>query len=253
MPDAPSERARETGLKKRARVADAAHPVTPGDVKAVAAKLGLSPRRAGLFRQALVHKSAEQELQVPSNERLEFLGDAVLDLVVAEHLYRAHPDLTEGELTKVKAVAVSEPVLAAVARELDLGPYLVLARGEEQTGGRNRTSTLADAVEAVIAAVYLDRGYRAARDVVLSLLSDHLAAIERHEYEPDYKTLLQEKIQEVHRAPPTYRVVSQSGPDHDRTFVAEARVAGQVLGRGTGKSKKQAEQDAARHALRDFE
>jgi ribonuclease-3 len=227
-------------------------PIRPGDVDAVAAKLGIEPRRPALLRQALVHSSAEQELNLISNERLEFLGDAVLDLIVAEHLYRSHPDLAEGELTKVKAVAVSEPVLAAVARALDLGPYLVLARGEEQTGGRTRSSTLADAVEAIIAAVYLDRGFRAARALVLRLLADHLDAIERHEYEPDYKTLLQEKVQEVQRTPPTYRVVSESGPDHDRTFVAEARAGRQVLGRGVGKSKKQAEQAAAREALQDY-
>ncbi len=197
----------------------------------------------------MTHKSAEQELGLLSNERLEFLGDSVLDLVLAEHLFKGHPDLAEGDLTKLKAVAVSEPVLAAIARELDLGRFLLLAKGEEQTGGRDRSSILADAMEAIFAAVYLDRGYRAARKLIAGLLGSRLEAIERREYEPDYKTLLQEKIQERHRSPPTYRVVAQSGPDHDRTFVAEARIGRRVLGSGSGKSKKQAEQAAARAAL----
>lgn len=220
-----------------------------GDAEALAAKLGITLRRPSLLRQALTHKSAEQELHLPSNERLEFLGDSVLDLVLAEYLYRGHPELAEGDLTKLKAVAVSEPVLAVVAREIDLGRYLLLAKGEEQTGGRDRNSILADAMEALFAAVYLDRGLRLTRSLILRLLGGQLEAIERREHEPDYKTLLQEKIQEIHRTPPTYRVVSQAGPDHDRTFVAEVRIGRTVLGSGQGKSKKQAEQAAARQAL----
>lgn len=220
-----------------------------GDVDALAAVLGIRPRRPHLLKQALTHKSAEQELELPANERLEFLGDTVLDLVLAEHLYASHPDMAEGDLTKLKAVAVSEAVLAEVARGLNVGSYLLLARGEEQSGGRNRTSILADTMEAIFAAVYLDRGYRAARDLIMRLLSDHVGMIERREHEPDYKTLLQEKIQEIHRTPPTYRVISQTGPDHDRTFVAEVRIGKTVLGSGSGKSKKQAEQAAARAAL----
>jgi len=221
----------------------------PRDLRSLIARLGLAPHRPALLRQALTHRSAQQELSLPSNERLEFLGDAVLGLVIAERLYRSRPELTEGELTKVKAIAVSEPVLARVARELNLGRYLILSRGEQQTGGRDRSSLLADAFEALVAAVYLDRGLRTARSLILRLLRDHLQAIERREYEPDYKTLLQEKIQELHRTTPTYRVVSETGPDHDRTFVAEVRLAGRLLGRGSGKSKKQAEQAAAQDAL----
>jgi ribonuclease-3 len=220
-----------------------------GNAEALAQLLGVELRRPEYLRQALVHKSAQQEMSLAPNERLEFLGDAVLGLVVAGSLYRAHPELTEGELTKVKAVAVSEPVLAKVARDLGLGAYLVLAKGEEQSGGRNRASILADALEAVIAAIYLDRGMTVARNMILSLLEEHVRAIERSEHELDYKTLLQERIQELHRKPPSYHVVSESGPDHDRTFVAEVRLSGRMLGRGTGKSKKQAEQAAAHDAL----
>jgi len=250
VPDEPGQRAQPAPTRP-ARKGRRAKPaaISPGDVAALAAKLGVQPRRPALLRQALTHKSAEQELNLPANERLEFLGDAVLDLVLAEHLFHTHPDLAEGDLTKVKAVAVSEPVLAEVARELGVGLFLLLARGEEQSGGRDRSSILADAMEAIFAAVYLDRGLRAARDLVLRLLGDRLHMIESREYEPDYKTVLQEKIQEVHRTPPTYRVVSQTGPDHDRTFVAEVRIGKTALGSGAGKSKKQAEQAAARQAL----
>ncbi len=223
--------------------------LNPGDVEALSVTLGIQPRRPALLKQALTHKSAEQELNLPANERLEFLGDAVLDLVLAENLFKAHPELAEGDLTKVKAVVVSESVLAAVARELGVGRFLILARGEEQSGGRDRNSILADSMEAIFAAVYLDRGFRAARDLIMRLLGGSLHAIERREHEPDYKTLLQERIQQIHRTPPTYRVVSQSGPDHDRTFVAEARIGKTVLGTGVGKSKKQAEQAAARQSL----
>jgi len=215
----------------------------------LAARIRVKMRRPELLRQALTHKSAQQEVGLPSNERLEFLGDAVLGATIAAHLYLSHPELAEGELTKLKAVAVSESVLAQVARELDLGRYLTMARGEEQSGGRSRASILADALEAVFGAIYLDRGMAVARRVILKLLEERLQAIERAEHELDYKTLLQERIQGVHRVPPTYRVVSQSGPDHDRTFVAEVRAEGEVLGRGAGKSKKQAEQAAAREAL----
>ncbi len=235
--------------RKRAKDRSKTRPKRAGDAQALAAVLGIEPRRPELLRKALTHKSAEQELHLPANERLEFLGDAVLGLAVAGHLFRSHPDLAEGALTKVKAVAVSEPILAEVAREIDLGSYLILSRGEEQSGGRDRSSILADGLEAVFGAVYLDRGFRACRTLILRLLADHLGAIERDEYEPDYKTLLQEQIQEIHRIPPTYRVVSESGPDHDRTFVAEVRVGRQILGTGSGKSKKQAEQAAAREAL----
>lgn len=140
----------------------------------MSARLGIEPRRVELLHKALTHKSAEQELHLPANERLEFLGDAVLGLAVAGHLFRSHPDLAEGALTKVKAVAVSEPILAAVARELDLGSYLLLSRGEEQSGGRDRSSILADGLEAVFGAVYLDRGFRTCRALILRLLADHL-------------------------------------------------------------------------------
>ncbi len=251
----PSRRALTTRLRptEKKKKAPAAPPVSlVGNAPALAEKLGLTLKRPELMQQALRHKSAQQEPEALSNERLEFLGDAVLGLTIAGYLYRTHPDLPEGQLTKVKAVAVSEMMLARVARELQLGEYLILAKGEEQSGGRNRSSILADALEAVIAAVYLDRGLTAARRVILSLFGEPLHIIERSEHEQDHKTLLQEKIQGLHRKPPSYFVVSESGPDHDRTFVAEVRLSGKALGRGSGKSKKQAEQSAARDALSKY-
>ncbi len=221
----------------------------PGAVDELAELLGITVRRPALLRQAVTHKSVQQELNLPANERLEFLGDAVLDLVVAAYLYRIHPDLPEGDLTKLKAVAVSEQILAKVAKELGLGRYLILSKGEEQSGGRERPSLLADALEAVLGAIYLDRGLTTARRVVLDLLAGEIDDIEHADHAWDYKTVLQEKIQEVHRVPPKYRVVDEYGPDHDRTFVAEVRVGRKVLGKGVGKSKKQAEQAAAKEAL----
>jgi ribonuclease-3 len=249
----PPQKARNPKRKAAApsRKRKAATPARPkpGDPNALAARIGITLNNPEILRQALTHKSAQQELNLPSNERLEFLGDAVLGLVVATYVYRKHPDLPEGDLTKLKAVAVSEPTLSRVAAELDLGRHLLLAKGEEQSGGRKRPSILADALEAVFAAIYLDRGLTVARRLILDLLSDDISAIERAEHEPDYKTLLQEKIQERHRTPPSYRVIDEQGPDHDRTFACEVRVVGRVLGRGVGKSKKQAEQAAAKEAL----
>jgi len=257
MPEGPKRSRRKAERPRRARKPTSAAPTRPsshaGEARRLAARIGFEPRRPALLHRALTHRSAQQEFDLPSNERLEFLGDAVLGLTVATYFYRAHPDLPEGDLTKFKAVAVSESVLAEVARKLGLGRYLILSRGEEQSGGRDRTSILADALEAIFGAVYLDRGMTAARQVILRLLGDHFRAIERREHEPDYKTLLQEKIQEFHRAPPTYRMIKESGPDHDRTFVAEVRIGSRVLGRGVGKSKKQAEQAAASEAFRKHE
>jgi len=246
-PDGKPRRPRSTRASRRTRSSDR----RLGNARHLAGRLGITMRRIELLRQAITHKSAYQELELPPNERLEFLGDAVLGLAIASHLYRSHPDLAEGDLTKVKAVAVSEQVLARVAEELELGRYLILSKGEDQSGGRARPSILADAVEAVFGAIYLDRGFTIARSVVLRLLESHLRAIEEEKYAPDYKTLLQEKVQEIHRATPSYSLIEQSGPDHDRTFVTEVRIGGRVLGRGVGKSKKQAEQDAARDALQE--
>ncbi|HXF56804.1 MAG TPA: ribonuclease III [Actinomycetota bacterium] len=210
--------------------------------------LGVRFRDRGLLELALTHRSYAFERGLEAtNERLEFLGDAVLGLVVADLAYRRFPDLSEGELAKLRAGVVNMSVLAEVARELGLGAEIRLGRGEELSGGRHKASILADALEAVIGAVYLDQGMRRARAVVERLFSSRIEAYARGEGERDYKTLLQElAAQDVGRLP-EYRV-EERGPDHQKEFTATVYVGGRPLGRGKGRSKKEAEQGAAREA-----
>ena len=182
-----------------------------------------------------------------SNERLEFLGDAVLGLVVADHAYRTYSDLPEGELAKVRAAVVNAEVLAALAAELDLGAALRLGKGEEQSGGREKTSILADAMEAVIGAVYLDAGYRAAEELILNLLDERITEAAARPGGHDYKTRLQELAARRFEDLPRYDIVDE-GPDHAKRFVATVFVSGEAHGRGEGRTKKAAEQAAARQA-----
>jgi ribonuclease-3 len=201
----------------------------------------------GLLERALSHKSLISEGgEDTSNERLEFLGDAVLGLVVAEELHQTF-DLAEGEMAKVRAGVVNEATLAAVARAVGLGAHVRLGRGEEASGGRRKASILADALEAVIAAIYLDGGLEAARAAVLDLWRPIIAERSETPGERDYKTRLQEILARDGRVP-SYDVAA-AGPDHARSFTAIARVDGEVVGRGVGSSKKRAEQDAAKAAL----
>lgn len=213
--------------------------------------LELDFRQPALLEQALTHRSLLQDMRQiqASNERLEFLGDSVLGQVVAEYLYRKHPRWAEGRLTKIKAAAVSEPTLAQAARRLGLGNLVRMSRGEEQSGGRDRDSLLSDALEAVIGALYLDRGMRGARAFVLRVLQDSIDRIEAQLQGKDYKTVLQEQIQEQTKTVPHYKVIEESGPDHAKMFVVQVLVNHQVLGHGSGRTKKAAEQAAARQAL----
>lgn len=202
-----------------------------------------------LLRLALTHRSVSaDDPSRPDNERLEFLGDAVLQLVVTDTLYHTYPDLSEGEMAKVRAAVVSRPALAVVARRLDLGSKVELAPGEERTGGRNKDSILADAVEALIGAVYLDAGVESARSVITSHWSDVIAERAKSPGVKDYKTRLQEHLAQDGTRP-EYSVEG-TGPDHKRTFTAVVQVDGSVLGSGAGRSKKAAEQEAARKALK---
>jgi len=213
-------------------------------------RLGVEFHDLGLLRQALTHRSYLGEVEnAESNERLEFLGDSVLGLVVAEYLYRRYGDRTEGELAKAKAVAVSEPILAQAAKDLGIDKVILLSAGEEASGGRQRLSILSDTFEAVVAAVFLDLGLETARGFILRALEQILEDIERKEHIRDYKSLLQELTQGSRKRAPDYVVVSEKGADHDKTFVVEVRLDTEVLGKGTGKSKKQAEQAAALEAL----
>jgi ribonuclease III len=219
-------------------------------------KLGHTFNDRALIETALTHRShayrAGQE-RLHSNERLEFLGDSVLGLIVNESLYRRYPDQSEGELTKMKSLVVSRAVLSRAAETLELGRHLILAPGEVDAGGRSRASILSDAFEAVLGALYLDGGLEpvqrfVAQELLVSLeatLGDHQLA--------NYKSLLQEKVQAQLKTPPRYKVTATSGPDHAKKFVVEVVVRGRVLGRGEGASKKVAEQRAAREALRVVE
>lgn len=213
-------------------------------------KLKIGVKDFDLLQHALTHKSYLGESSTAlSNERLEFLGDSVLGIVVSEYLYSQFPDRAEGELAKAKAVAVSEPVLAESAKVLGLADMILMSTGEDVSGGRDRLSILADSFEALIAVVYLDCGLEAAREFILRALESILADIERQEHLRDYKTMLQEQTQGLCKKAPRYVVVDEQGADHDKTFTIEARLDDTVLGVGEGKSKKQAEQAAALQAL----
>jgi ribonuclease III len=215
------------------------------------AKLDVRFRDRSLLQTALIHGSVGTEGRTSHGdnyERLEFLGDAVLNLVISDHLYRLFPERLEGDLARLRASIVSEGPLARVARTVDLGRYLVLGRGEEKGGGRARPSLLADALEAVVGAVYVDSGYGVAHYCITRWFGDEIARLEEPG-EGDYKSQLQEIIQQRERRLPRYRITGQEGPEHSRAFVAIVEVNGRALGEGRGRSKKEAEQAAAQQAL----
>jgi len=210
----------------------------------LADRLGV-PVDPALLLQALTHRSyAYENGGLPTNERLEFLGDSVLGLVVTDTLYRTHPDQPEGQLAKLRAAVVNARALADVGRELGLGEFLLLGRGEETTGGRDKGSILADTVEALLGAVYLDRGLSVASGLVHRLFDGLIESSGRLGAGLDWKTSLQELTANLAVGVPEY-VVSEDGPDHAKSFTAEVLVGGQVRGRGDGRSKKEAEQAAA--------
>lgn len=204
----------------------------------------------GLLKMALIHPSylAEHPEEKNHNQRLEFLGDAILGSVVADYLYHHYPTKPEGQLTKMRAAVVCEPTLANLAARLELGKYLFLGRGEELSGGRARPSILADAFEALTAAIFLDQGWENTRNFLSELLKDEIEKTARGFY-TDYKTSLQEIIQQRGSEKINYVLLAESGPDHAKQFVSGVVWRGQLLGKGTGKSKKEAEQQAARAAL----
>ena len=219
-------------------------------IKDLEAAIGYRFKNITLLQNALTHSSYANERwhnSLLSNERLEFLGDAILGMTVAKYLYQTFPDRPEGELTRMRADMVCEQTLAKVAVKIDLGLHLLLGNGEEQGGGRNRNSILADAVESVIAACFLDGGMEAAQQFI-----DRFILVEvpvRKLHNADYKTALQELVQQRKNQVLNYALVGESGPDHDKKFEVEVRLNGKVVGIGTGSSKKRAEQDAARMAL----
>lgn len=214
-------------------------------------KLGYRFHDGGLLEKALTHSSYANENKSKgetSNERLEFLGDSVLGMVVADHLFRSHPDMPEGELTRTRAALVCEESLVEVARKLRLGRYLKLGRGEDAGGGRERPSIQADAVEAVIAAVYLDGGIGSARKLITQfILTDN--GREQEGAIRDFKTALQELVQRESGQVLVYRLLGERGPDHAKRFSVEVALNGNPVGAGEGRSKKEAEQNAARAAI----
>ena len=210
--------------------------------------LGVSFDDAGLRTAALTHRSYAFEHGTEiTNERLEFLGDSVLGLVVTDMAYASYPDLPEGALAKLRAAIVNMVALADVARSLGLGDMVLLGKGEELSGGRDKSSILADALEAVFGAIYLDRGLDVARDLIERLFRPRMEAYVRGEGDRDYKTILQEIASQELRSMPEYRL-EERGPDHAKEFTATVFVAGEALGTGMGRSKKEAEQRAAREA-----
>ena len=226
------------------------------ELNKLSSRLGIKMQELLLLHQALTHTSYANEARhngSPHNERMEFLGDAVLDLIVSENLFKRFPLLSEGELTKARANLVCEQTLAKKAAELDLGRYLLLGKGEALSGGRERMSILADTLESVIAAIYLDKGFAAATEMVLRLLAKELALVHTGESVKDFKTWLQEVAQRTPDNRVVYEVVGQSGPDHDKVFKVSVSMNERELGVGVGKSKKEAEQQAAKLALTELQ
>jgi len=215
------------------------------------ARTGVDFRNASLLRQAFTHTSYANERKqknISDNERLEFLGDAVLQLTVSEYLFDKYPDRPEGELTRMRASAVCEPSLVRFAEALELGQVVLLGKGEEQTGGRARPSLLADAFEAFVGAIYLDQGLAAVKQFLHRHLFPQLPDAETISFK-DFKTELQERVQQHGHGPLEYRITEERGPAHQREFVAVVQIGEQQLGSGSGHSKKEAEQQAASRAL----
>ena len=219
-------------------------------MKTLETKLGYQFQNPKLLDHALTHSSYANEHHlgsISSNERLEFLGDSVLGMIVADHLYRTFPDLPEGDLTRIRANLVCEGSLVLVAKEWDLGRSLKLGKGENACGGRSRPSILADAVEAVLAAVFLDGGLAHDRDIIQRFLLDRMEQVNRASR--DHKTYLQELVQRKSGQVLSYELIGESGPDHTKTFQMQVLLNGQPIGQGTGHSKKEAEQAAANAAI----
>ena len=212
-------------------------------------KIGYQFQDQSLLTQALTHSSYANERHLgkqADNERLEFLGDAVLEIVTSEFLFHRYPKHPEGELTRLRASMVCEPTLAFCTKEMELGKYLLLGKGEEQTGGRERKSILSDALEAVIGSIYLDGGFANAKEFIFRFV---LNDIEHKQLFYDSKTILQELVQGNFSQELHYHLLSEEGPDHDKKFVVEARIGTDVYGHGVGRTKKGAEQEAAYHTL----
>jgi ribonuclease-3 len=229
------------------------HASSSRDIRSLETKIGYSFKRTSLLEQALTHKSFAKERPEDSeifNERLEFLGDAVLGLIICEYLYKTYPQYSEAELSKLKSYAVQESTLAEAALRLNIGSYLRLGKGEEATGGRKKSSILADAFEALVAAIYLDSGLRNTKKFTLQNLEEKIKAFISKGISLDFKSQLQEITQERFGVLPRYRIKREKGPQHKKTFEVEVFIKDILYGSGKGKSKKEAEQKAAEAGLK---
>ncbi|MGL5797355.1 MAG: ribonuclease III [Cetobacterium sp.] len=212
-------------------------------------KIGYVFKNKDLLKNALIHRSFGNEhakYRKLNNERLELLGDAVLDLIVTEHLYKTYPNALEGDLAKLKAMVVSEPVLAKISKTLNFGQYLMLSKGEELTGGRERNSILGDVFEAILGAIYLDSDFVTTKDIAMKYLRHPIEHVNENEDILDFKTILQEYSQKEYKIIPAYGIVKEEGPDHLKIFEVEAVINENLKGYGKGKNKKSAEQSAAK-------
>jgi len=207
-----------------------------------------------LLNLALTHRSYSNEItgQKENNERLEFLGDSVLGIVVSTYLYEILPDRSEGDLAKIKSFVVSEEILSLIARQMTVQDFILVGRGEENSGGREKKALLADALEAIIGALYLDLGFHESQKFILSLLVPEINKVLEDRHKKDYKTLLQEFVQKVYKTYPKYILLSKTGPDHDKTFTMEVQINSVSKGTGVGKNKKEAEQNAASLAFQEL-
>ena len=223
-----------------------------GELLELSAHLGVEFKDLTLLHEALIHSSYANEAKeknIVHNERLEFLGDAVLELASSTYLYMHFPQMPEGQLTKTRASIVCSTSLAELARTLHLGDYLFLGHGEEMSGGRDRQTNLEDVFEAVIGAIYLDQGWETAKEYVVRQLMPLFNQVEQGAILKDYKTILQEVVYQEAQQTVSYELVSTTGPDHDKTFTFNVKITGKIMGTGIGKSKKEAEQKAAKEAL----
>ena len=226
------------------------------DLNGLQETIGIQFNDDTLLRQALVHRSFLNEnpdFELPSNERLEFLGDALLDFIVGAYLYEQHPEMNEGKLTSLRAALIKASTLARFAHGMDLGRYVYLSHGEDERGGRGRVGLLSDALEALIAAIYLDAGLEVTRDFVITLVQPEADHIVENGLQRDHKSRLQEWTQRELGTTPIYRTVMEQGPDHAKEFTMDVLVSGEVYGRGQGRSKQVAEQQAAKEALEEVE
>lgn len=211
-------------------------------------KIGYSYKNISLLEEALTHSSYANEKKKVSNERLEFLGDSVLSIIISDYIFRNGHAVNEGELTKYRAILVCEQSLASISKKISLGSLIKLGKGEEMTGGRKRTSIVSDAFEAVLASIYLDGGIESARKWLLPLMTDAIEETLAGKHYEDYKTMLQELVQKGNSGKVTYRIISETGLDHDKVFEVEALIDEIPKSKGKGQSKKEAEQRAAKEA-----